>query len=123
MTYNITATNQYGCATIVLLPIKLVCPASTAFIPNSFSPNGDGQNDIFYVRGRGISGIKSFKIFNRWGQLVFERSNCNTDDPGCGWDGKFGGVLLNPDVYIYYVEMTCDSNEPLLVKGNITLLR
>jgi gliding motility-associated-like protein len=123
VTYNITATNQYGCATIVLLPIKLVCPASTAFIPNSFSPNGDGQNDIFYVRGRGISGIKSFKIFNRWGQMVFERSNCNTDDPGCGWDGKFGGVLLNPDVYIYYVEMTCDSNEPLLVKGNITLLR
>ncbi|MRG48212.1 PKD domain-containing protein [Chitinophaga sp. SYP-B3965] len=123
VTYNITATNQFGCATIALLPIKLVCPASTAFIPNTFSPNGDGQNDLFYVRGKGISGIKSFKIFNRWGQMVFERSNCNTDDPGCGWDGKFGGVLLNPDVYIYYVEMTCDSNEPLLVKGNVTLLR
>ncbi|WP_343703411.1 PKD domain-containing protein [Chitinophaga sp.] len=123
VTYNITATNSYGCQTIALLPVKLVCPGSTAFIPNSFSPNGDGQNDVFYVRGGGISAIKSFKIFNRWGQLMFERVNCNTDDVSCGWDGRFNGKLLPPDVYIYFAELTCDTNEPLLLKGNVTLLR
>lgn len=122
VTYNITAINQYGCQTIALLPVKLICPGSTAFIPNSFSPNGDGQNDVFYVRGRGISVIKSFRIFNRWGQLVFERGQCNTDDPSCGWDGRFNGKIVNPDVFIYFAEMTCDTNEPLLLKGNVTVL-
>lgn len=123
VTYNITVTNGYGCQTIALLPIKLVCPGSTAFIPNSFSPNGDGQNDVFYIRGGGISAVRSFKIFNRWGQLVFERGNCNTDDPACGWDGRFNGTPVNPDVYIYFAELTCDTNEPMLLKGNVTVLR
>lgn len=123
VTYNITATNQFGCTAIALLPVKLICPGSTAFVPNSFSPNGDGQNDVFYIRGKGISRIKTFKIYNRWGQLIFERDNCNTDDPACGWDGRFGGTLLNPDVYIYYAELVCDTHEPLLLKGNVTLLR
>ncbi|QEH43654.1 PKD domain-containing protein [Chitinophaga sp. XS-30] len=123
VTYNITATNQYGCTSIALLPVKLVCEGSNIFIPNSFSPNGDGQNDIFYIRGRGVRNIKSFKIFNRWGQLVFERINCNADDASCAWDGRFNGQLLAPDVYVYTAEMTCDNNEPMLMKGNVTLLR
>ncbi len=123
VTYNITATNRFGCVTVALLPIRLLCNGSTAFIPNSFSPNGDGMNDIFYVRGRGISAVKSFRIFSRWGQQVFERSNCQSDDPSCGWDGRFSGSLLNPDVYIYYVEVVCNGNETMLLKGNITLLR
>jgi gliding motility-associated-like protein len=123
VTYNITATNSYGCKAIALLPVKLVCPGSTAFIPNSFSPNGDGQNDVFYVRGGGISAVRSFRIFNRWGQLVFEKTNCRTDDPGCGWDGRINGRLVNPDVYVYFVELTCDTNEPLELRGNVTVLR
>lgn len=123
VTYNITATNRFGCQTIALLPVKLLCDGSTAFIPNSFSPNGDGQNDVFYVRGGGIRAVRSFKIFNRWGQLVFERNNCNTDDPSCGWDGRFNGKTVNPDVYIYFAELTCDTGEPLLLKGNVTVLR
>ncbi|WP_346319000.1 PKD domain-containing protein [Chitinophaga sp. YIM B06452] len=123
VTYNISATNRFGCVTVALLPIKLFCNGSTAFIPNSFSPNGDGMNDIFYVRGKGISAVKSFRIFSRWGQQVFERNNCQSDDPSCGWDGRFGGALLNPDVYIYYVEVVCNGNEQMLLKGNITLLR
>lgn len=123
ITYNITATNRFGCTSVTLLPIRLICDGASAFIPNSFSPNGDGMNDIFYVRGRGINSIKSFRIYNRWGQLVFERNRCQSDDPSCGWDGRFGGTVLNPDVYIYYVEVTCNGNEPMLLKGNITLLR
>ncbi|MGX5820413.1 PKD domain-containing protein [Chitinophaga lutea] len=123
ITYNITATNAHGCQTVAMLPVKLACPGSTAFIPNSFSPNGDGQNDIFYVRGRGIAQVKSFRIFNRWGQLVFERGQCRTDDPGCGWDGKFNGQPLQPDVYIYFAELVCDTNEPMQMRGNVTLLR
>lgn len=123
ITYNISATNQYGCQTIALLPIRLICEGSNVFIPNSFSPNGDGQNDVFYVRGRGVRSIKSFKIFNRWGQLIFERYNFNTDDVTNGWDGKFKGQMLSPDVYVYMSEMICDNGEPMMMKGNITLIR
>ncbi|WP_341841258.1 PKD domain-containing protein [Chitinophaga caseinilytica] len=123
VTYQITATNVYGCQSTVLLPVKLFCSGSTAFIPNTFTPNGDGQNDIFYVRGRGVRTIKSFRVFNRWGQLVFERANCQSDDPGCGWDGRFAGQALPPDVFVYYAEIVCDSGEPMTLKGNVTLLR
>ncbi len=123
VTYNISATNQFGCTSVTALSVRLICDGSSAFIPNSFSPNGDGQNDIFYVRGKGISAVKSFRVYNRWGQMVFERNNCQSDDASCGWDGKFGGALLNPDVYIYYVEVVCNGNEQMLLKGNITLLR
>lgn len=123
VTYQITATNIYGCQSNALLPVKLFCAGSTAFIPNTFTPNGDGQNDIFYVRGRGVRNIKSFRVFNRWGQLVFERANCQSDDPACGWDGRFAGQLLPPDVFVYYAEIVCDSGEPMTLKGNVTLLR
>lgn len=123
VTYQITATNFHGCQATALLPVKLYCAESTAFIPNTFTPNGDGQNDIFYVRGRGVRVIKSFRVFNRWGQLVFERANCQSDDPACGWDGRFAGQLLPPDVFVYYAEMVCDSGEPMTLKGNVTLLR
>jgi gliding motility-associated-like protein len=103
--------------------IKLVCESGVTFLPNTFTPNGDGQNDIFYIRGKGIQSVKSFRIFNRWGQLVFERSNFNIEEPRYGWDGRLNGQLVNPDVFVYVVEMVCDTNETFTIKGNVMLLR
>jgi gliding motility-associated-like protein len=123
ITYFVTATNQYNCVSKDAVNIQLVCESSVVFLPNTFSPNGDGQNDIFYVRGRGIKTVKVFRVFNRWGQQVFERSNLNTEDPTSGWDGTFKGAMLNPDVFIYYAEMVCDTNETFVLKGNVTLLK
>lgn len=121
--YHITATNQFNCVSTDELNIKLVCESGVVFLPNTFSPNGDGQNDIFYVRGKGIQTVKVFKIFNRWGQLVFERTNFNTEDPAAGWDGRYQGTYLNADVFIYFAELVCDTGEPFTLKGNVTLLR
>jgi gliding motility-associated-like protein len=101
----------------------MVCESGVVFLPNTFSPNGDGQNDIFYIRGKGINTVKSFRIYNRWGQLIFERSNFNIEDPTFGWDGKAKGVLVDPDVFIYVAELVCDTNEPFTLKGNVMLLR
>lgn len=122
-TYRLTATNQYGCVASDEINIKMVCESGVVFLPNTFTPNGDGQNDIFYIRGKGINTVKSFRIYNRWGQLVFERSNFNIEDPAFGWDGKAKGVLVNPDVFIYVAELVCDTNEPFTLKGNVMLLR
>jgi gliding motility-associated-like protein len=121
--YILTATNQYGCISSDEVTIKMVCESGVVFLPNTFTPNGDGQNDIFYIRGKGINTVKSFRIYNRWGQLVFERSNFNIEDSAYGWDGKAKGVLVAPDVFVYVAELVCDTNEPFTLKGNVMLLR
>ncbi|MEZ2442151.1 PKD domain-containing protein [Chitinophaga sp. RCC_12] len=123
ITYHVKVTNQFGCVSTDDVAIKLVCDEGNVFIPNTFSPNGDGQNDVFYVRGRGMQSIRIFRIFNRWGQLVFERTGVNTNDPSSGWDGRYKGAILNPDVFVYYVEVVCDKGAVNLLKGNITLIR
>lgn len=123
ITYYVKVVNHFGCSATSAVSIKLVCSNENLFIPNSFSPNGDGQNDIFYVRGQGRQTIRVFRVFNRWGQLVFERAGASTNDPSAGWDGRFKGELLNPDVFVYYVEVVCDKGGVNLLKGNITLIR
>lgn len=122
-TYYIEVTNRYGCTAKDELNLKIVCDNANIFIPNSFSPNRDGVNDIFYIRGRGAQEVKSFKIFNRWGQLVYERYSFTTNDSSKGWDGTFKGQAANPDVYVYFTEVVCDKGGAQLLKGNITLLK
>ena len=122
-TYYIEVANRYGCTAQDELRLKIVCDNANIFIPNSFSPNRDGVNDIFYIRGRGAQEVKSFRIFNRWGQLIFERYSFTTDDSSKGWDGTFKGQPANPDVYVYMTEVVCDKGGTQLLKGNITLLR
>ncbi|NIG53287.1 PKD domain-containing protein [Chitinophaga sp. Cy-1792] len=123
MTYSVTGTNAFGCSKSDIVSIDLVCKSDAIFIPNTFSPNGDGVNDIFYPRGKGISFVKSFRIFNRWGQEVYHREQFNTDDISKGWDGMFKGKPQSADVYIYFIEAYCDTNEFMQLKGNVTLVR
>ncbi|HNE51303.1 MAG TPA: gliding motility-associated C-terminal domain-containing protein, partial [Chitinophagales bacterium] len=89
------------------------------YVPNTFTPNGDGQNDVLKVFGPGVASVKEVRIFNRWGQLVFE-----TNDPSnIGWDGTFKGQELNPGVFVYYMDVECINGERTIKKGDITLLR
>jgi gliding motility-associated-like protein len=80
--------NNYWCQAYDTIKIKVFCASSQVFVPNAFTPDGDGLNDILMVRGIGIVTVKSFRIFNRWGELVFERSNFPPNDPTYGSDGK-----------------------------------
>jgi gliding motility-associated-like protein len=101
----------------------VVCTNENIFIPNTFSPNGDGMNDLFYVRGRGLTQIRSVRIFNRWGQQVFQKTNVIANDAGAGWDGTFKGQPLSPDVYVYMVEVVCENNALIMLKGDVMLVR
>lgn len=121
--YSITATNADGCTNSDVVAIQLVCDPGVVYVPNAFSPNGDGQNDIFYARGKGVNFITSFRIFNRWGQEVFKRENIAIDDISTGWDGTYKNQPQAADVYIYFIEARCDNNEPFTLRGNVTLLR
>jgi len=117
-TITLITTDANGCTdTTVRINYILVAGAATVFVPNAFTPNTDGVNDVLFVYGEGISEIV-FEVYNRWGELVFVSRNMSD-----GWDGTYLGKLMNPDVYIYtlYVEFTNRKAERH--KGSVTLLR
>ncbi|MEI6949270.1 PKD domain-containing protein [Paraflavisolibacter sp. H34] len=123
MKYKLEVANAYGCTNSDEVSVAVVCTGGNLFLPNTFSPNGDGRNDVFYPRGSGISNIRSLKVYNRWGELVFERRNFNSNDASSGWDGTYKGKKLAPDTFIYFCEAVCSNNEVLPYKGDVTLLR
>ncbi|MCU7548857.1 PKD domain-containing protein [Chitinophagaceae bacterium LB-8] len=121
--YTVTVKNISGCTSTDYMTVSLVCNSGNLFIPNTFSPNNDGSNDKFYPRGTGISLVRSLRVFNRWGELVFERMNFNANDDKLGWDGIYKGQLLTSDVYVYTCEVICDNMEVLSYTGDIALIR
>ncbi len=121
--YKIEVSNPGGCTAEAELTVEPICDANDIFIPNTFSPNGDGKNDLFYPRGNTFTRVRSMQIFNRWGEMVFERTNFDLNQISTAWDGTYKGVPLNPDVFVYVIHAFCSNNEPLTYKGNVTLLR
>jgi gliding motility-associated-like protein len=122
-TYVVTVSSDFGCLNSDSITIHLYCDESQLFIPNAFTPNNDGENDVFYPRGNGVSIIRSFRIYNRWGELLFERSNISINDATNSWDGSFKGGGPRPDVYVYVVDALCETGEPLFIKGDVTIIR
>ena len=122
-TYEVLATSSFGCKKSDTVTIFIFCDAGQVFIPNAFTPNGDGQNDVFFPRGKGVKLIKTFRIYNRWGQMVFEREGLMINDASNAWDGAYLGGSPRPDVYMYIVEAICDTGEPINLKGDVTIIR
>ncbi len=118
-----TATNIYGCNSIDTVCIKTFCPTTEIFVPNAFTPDGDGINDRLFVQGKGVKVIKSFRIYSRWGELVFEKTNFMPGDPSNGWDGKVRGKAATPDVFVYVCEVVCEKGAPSIFKGNVAILK
>lgn len=104
-------------ASVKVNVLEVVCDRTYVYVPNAFSPNGDLENDVLYVRSAIATKIL-FRIFDRWGEMVFE-----TTDQNIGWDGTFRDKLLKPDTYDYYLEATCVQGEQKIIKGNVTLIR
>lgn len=121
--YTVQIEDTYGCRNSGGITVVVICNNQNIFIPNTFSPNGDGQNEVFYPRGTGLFRVKSMTVFNRWGQIVFERKDFSANDPAAGWPGLFQGKKASADVYIYMIEVLCDNNTVVPLKGNVTLLR
>jgi hypothetical protein len=122
-TYLVEVSNQGGCQARDQITVFVTCDGANVFIPNTFSPNNDGMNDVFYVRGKGLFKIRSVRIFNRWGEMVFDRSEVTPNNSNEGWDGTFKGRPLTPDVYVYAIELTCENNGSMLLKGNVALVK
>ena len=94
-------------------------------VPNIFTPNGDGLNDIFYVRSNGFGKVQilNLSIFNRWGNLVYAAFNFPPNDDQYGWRGDQNGVTLNPGVYIYLIEVGYGDGRTEILSGDLTLVK
>lgn len=122
-TYNIDVVSDRGCKASDSVKILLYCDNSMIFIPNAFTPNGDGQNDVFFPRGNGVKDVKSFRIYNRWGEMIFEREHMSLNDASNAWDGTYKGDMPKPDVYVYILEAVCYTGEDVQIKGDVTIIR
>jgi len=113
--YIVSGINKCGAARDTISVKQIFCDI---WVPNAFTPNGDGVNDVFRVLGN-VGRLESFRlrIFNRWGQLLFE-----TSDRRKGWDGRQQSGEVPLGVYVYMLEYSLNG-EPVLQKGNFTLLR
>lgn len=122
-TYRVSVSNAGGCVAFDELTVHVICTGANIFIPNTFSPNNDGNNDVFYPRGTGLFRIKSAKVFNRWGEIVYQRNDFVANNAAAGWDGTYKGQKLSPDVFVYIVEVICDNNQVIPLKGNVALIK
>lgn len=118
--YIVSITSLDGCEIedrVSVVVLDLPCEEPYIFVPNAFTPNNDGINDILYVRGFNIDEMH-FVIYNRWGELVFE-----TRDQDEGWDGRHNGDIAEGRVFGYILEVRCTGGQTREFKGNVTLLR
>jgi gliding motility-associated-like protein len=122
-TYTISVVDENGCMSIDEITI-FVNTVRPVFIPNAFSPNGDGRNDFTAVfAGPAATIINSMQIFDRWGTLIWEGTNLPLNDFNVGWDGTFRGEDMNQGVFVYQASIGFIDGVDLLFKGDITLLR
>lgn len=96
---------------------EMNCAEPDIFVPDAFTPNGDGNNDVLRVRGRAIASL-DFKVFDRWGEEVFA-----TTDMKQGWDGTYKGKAVDPAVYVYWLKVRCIEGQEFFKKGNVTVIR
>ena len=122
-TFALTITDENGCVAQDRRTIY-VEEGDLVYIPSAFSPDGNGTNDVFEIfPSSGVARVKSFYIYDRWGEVVHERHNFLPGDPGNGWDGYFRGKALNPAVFVYHAELILLNGSSRLFKGSITLIR
>ena len=121
--YLATVIDSNGCANQDTIFIQVI-KERPIFIPSAFSPNGDGINDILQVyAGAGAIKVRKFKIFDRWGEIVFQAKDFKVNDPDIYWDGYLNGKPLDPAVFIYYVEIEFVDGHLEYLTGDITLMK
>lgn len=114
---SLIVADEHGCTgrDSVMITSKLCCDI---ILPDAFTPNGDGRNDLFRAVTQVRQQVSSFRIMNRWGQTVFETAN-----GGEGWDGTLGGEPQDSGTFYYFIKYTCGNNESFEKKGEVTLIR
>lgn len=111
--------------TNVTVCVYTSCGGKLLYVPNTFSPNSDGVNDLFRIRGEGIAMVNYFRVYDRWGKLVYQALNANDADLAA-WNGGYNNNLDKMEdsgVFVYEFEIQCITGQTISGKGNVTLLR
>jgi gliding motility-associated-like protein len=121
--YTVWVRNERGCIASSQVWVK-VLRENRVYAPNAFSPNGDGNNDLFLLYGGAdIANIRVFRIFDRWGNMVHEATAFQPNDPAYGWDGNFNGTEMRTAVFVFYAEVEFVDGIVEIVQGEVLLMR
>ena len=119
VTYLVTVRDQAGCSDTASITIRVYKTGPEIFVPTGFTPNADGRNDVFRPIYVGMKTIDYFKVYNRWGNLIYSH---NIND-GQGWDGTIGGIKQNTGTFIWVVRATDILGKVHFKKGTVLLIR
>jgi gliding motility-associated-like protein len=121
--YKVLVTDALGCTAKEKVKVT-VLKDRHVYVPTCFTPNGDGTNDYFSVFGGvDVERIKAFKVFDRWGEQMYEGKDFAPNDARFSWDGRLNGSLLNPGVFVYYIQIEFKDGEVEEFKGDVTLMK
>ena len=121
--YTVQVTDAQGCSSLDSIAL-IVLPCPEPFVPNAFTPDDDGTNDWFYILAPDcVVEVLYLRIYARWGELVFERTNFPANIETLGWDGRFRGKDFPTDVLVWLAEVKMPDGTVLRKKGDVTLLR
>lgn len=121
--YLLTVTDTLGCQASDLVRI-LLDRRERVYVPTGFTPNSDGVNDVFYpFFGPEVEAVEIMQIHERWGGMVYERENFPPNDPAYGWDGRYNGQIMKPNVFVYHIRFRLIDGRRISVAGDLTLLR
>jgi gliding motility-associated-like protein len=116
--YKVYVTDLLGCLDSATMLVKIFRTNPQIFVPTGFTPNGDGLNDVLKPIAVGIDRIEYFRVYNRWGQLVF-----STTVNGHGWDGQISGKPQTTNTFVWLVKAVDYTGKPVFQKGTSTLIR
>jgi gliding motility-associated-like protein len=116
--YKVLVYDEAGCNDSSFIAISVFQSEPIIFVPNAFTPGNDGKNDILRPIAAGMAKIEYFRIYNRWGRLIFE-----TTQNGRGWDGSINGSLQGTQSYVWEVKATDYKGRSYFQKGIVTLIR
>ncbi|HET7898518.1 MAG TPA: gliding motility-associated C-terminal domain-containing protein, partial [Flavisolibacter sp.] len=116
--YIVTVQDAIGCSDETTVLVKIYNTSPHVFVPTAFTPNNDGKNDVLRAIPVGLSKLEYFRIYNRWGQLVYETTQSET-----GWDGKIKGIDQGTQTYVWIVKGQDFAGKVVFDKGTTTLIR
>jgi gliding motility-associated-like protein len=118
ITYVVTAQTLAGCTGTDTVTVKIFKTGADIFMPSAFTPNSDGKNDVIRPVMAGVAQLLFFRVYNRWGQLVF-----NTNQPNKGWDGLIGGARQSSQTFVYMIQAVDYTGKTIVKRGSFVLVR
>lgn len=119
ISYQVKVSNSFGCFSYDSIKVKIYQLDPGIYVPTAFTPNADGRNDYFRPVSLGLKSLQAFRIYNRWGKLMYSDVSTETN----GWDGSYKGNKQEPGTYVWYAEGTDYRNLQVKLKGYVVLIR